>query len=486
MPGTKVPPPLLDNAYMFWLIYNTLLILGFPIILGLLLTKKRCQRGLLARLGKVPTALQDLHGQVVWVHAASLGEVTAIVPLLKAMKKEDPHQEFLVSTVTETGREMVVKELNGIATHCYAPVDIWWAVSRYVRVLNPRLFLLVESEIWPNLLISLQQQQVPVCLVNGRISSRSFSRYSFVKRFMKTIWSSLDMALMQTTQDANRIKELGAHSNVVHATGNMKFDLSFDHSKNIDLAKAIRTSLKIRDTELVIVAGSTHPQEEEYLLDAYHTLCDLQKNVVMVMAPRHIERAPELEAVIGRYGFTCVRRSRMGEQKTEFTAHHTARVIVLDSRGELPYVYSLGFVAFVGGTLVPVGGHNLLEPAQWARPVLFGPYVDHCHDSAHQLLQAGGAIQIQQPQELVDHFLYLFEHVTVADQMGTRAFSVIQENRGVVEKNLRMIRQLPMYSGPAVSNSRPSRIDSARELPESMGNRHEYTRTIFSPPSCDR
>jgi 3-deoxy-D-manno-octulosonic-acid transferase len=463
---------------MFWLIYNIFLILGFPIVMVMLLTKKRCQRGILARLGKVPHGLQGLSGRVVWVHAASLGEVTAVVPLIRAMKEEDPGQDFVVSTVTETGREMVLSRLQGVAIHCYAPLDFWWAVTRYVRVLNPGLFLLVESEIWPNLLTSLHQHQVPVCLVNGRISSRSFSRYRLVKSSMKTIWSSLDMALMQTAQDAERIKKLGAYSNVVYVTGNMKFDQSFEHSKQLELSKTLRTSLGIGDTERVIVAGSTHPQEEEYLLDAYHALCDSQKNVVLVMAPRHIERAPELEAVIARFGLRCVRRSQMNEKKAESTDPQLSRVILLDSRGELPYVYSLGIVGFVGGTLVPVGGHNVLEPAQWARPVIFGSYIDHCRESANQLLQAGGAIHIHQPKELVGHFLHLLEHPTTADQMGQQALSVIQANRGVMEKNLRMIRQLSLSSGSMVSGSRPSGFDSSVPHPDSMGNRYEYTRTI--------
>ena len=429
---------------MFWLIYNVLLVLGSPVIVGLLLTKKRCQRGLLARLGQVPTVLQHLPGPVVWVHAVSLGEVTAVVPLLRMIKEEDPHQTIVVSTVTETGREMVLKRLNGIATHCYAPLDFWWAVNRYIRVLNPRLFLLVESEIWPNLLTCLEQHQVPVCLVNGRISSRSFSRYRLVRRLMKPIWSLLDMALMQTAQDAERIKELGANAKVVHVTGNMKFDQTFDCQKNFDSAQTIRTSLGISEAELVIVAGSTHPKEEEQLLDAYQTLSHSHMNVVLIMAPRHVERAPELEAVIARFGLSCVRRSQMSDKNILATQHHSPRVIVLDSRGELPYVFCLGFVGFVGGTLVPVGGHNLLEPAQWGRPVLFGTYVDHCRDIAHQLLEAGGGIQIHQPKDLVTHLLRLLEHPAEAEQMGRQALAVIQQNRGVVKENLRLIGQLPI------------------------------------------
>jgi 3-deoxy-D-manno-octulosonic-acid transferase len=459
---TKIHQLLACKNFMFWLIYNVLLVLGSPVIVGLLLTKKRCQRGLLARLGQVPTMLQDLPGPVVWVHAVSLGEVTAIVPFLRALKEENPHQTIVVSTVTETGREMVLKHLNGIATHFYAPLDFWWAVNRYVRALNPQLFFLVESEIWPNLLTSLAQHQVAVCLVNGRISSRSFSRYRLVKRLMKRIWLLLDMALMQTAQDAERIKELGANAKVVHVTGNMKFDQSFDHQKSFDSTQTIRTSLGIRDTEQVIVAGSTHPDEEEQLLNAYQSLCHSHMNVVLVMAPRHVERTPELETVITRYGLSCVRRSQMSDKNISSAQHHPPRVIVLDSRGELPYVYRLGFVGFVGGTLVPVGGHNLLEPAQWGRPVIFGPYIDHFRDIADQFLQAGGAVQVHQPKDLVTHLLHLLEHPSEAEQMGRQALSVVQKNRGVVKENLRLIGQLPIRQPGSLGLVSPSAASSVK------------------------
>ena len=463
---------------MFWLIYNTLVVIGFPVIIGLLLTTKRCQRGILNRLGRVPAVLQDLSGPVVWVHAASLGEVTAIVPLVKAMKQEDPLQKFVISTVTETGREMVLNQLQGIATHCYAPIDFWWAVTRYVRVLNPRVFLLVESEIWPNLLTSLQKHQVPVCLVNGRISSRSFSRYRLIKTLMQRVWGSLDMALMQTSQDAERIRELGAQTDVVHVTGNMKFDQSFEPSPKIDLAQSLRNSLGIHPSELVIVAGSTHPMEEEHLLHAYQGLSDVYQHVVLVLAPRHIERAPELVDIIARYQLPCFRRSQMSLHDADTTDSPSSRVILLDSRGELPHVYSLGCLGFVGGTLVPVGGHNLLEPAQWSRPVLFGPYVDHCRDIAHQLLQAGGAIQIDQPQNLGESFLYLLEHPQEAEQMGRQAFTVIQQNRGVVEKNLRMIRQLTNHSDSRPFDSNHVGFDSSVPNPEVMGNHYDSSATM--------
>ena len=463
---------------MFWLIYNIVLILGFPVIIGLLLTKKRCQRGILPRLGRVPAELQSLSRRVVWVHAASLGEVTAVVPLVKAMKEENPLQEIIVSTVTETGREMVLNQLQGIARHCYAPIDMWWAVTRYVQALNPRLFLLVESEFWPNLLRSLQRHQVPVCLVNGRISSRSFWRYQLVKKFMRTVWASLDLALMQTAEDAERIRELGAQTPVVHVTGNMKFDQSFQSSHHGDFSQSLRDSLGIHQSELVIVAGSTHAQEEEFLLQAYQALLDAQKHVVLVLAPRHIERAPELEKIAARYQLPCVRRSQMHDGNAETTDPQSPRVILLDSRGELPYVYSLGSIGFVGGTLVPVGGHNLLEPAQWSRPVLFGPYVDHCREIASQLLQAGGAIQIEQPQQLGEQLLYVLEHPQEMVQMGRHALSVIRQNQGVVKKNLRLIRQLTNHSGSRPLDPGQTGFGSSVSPTEGRGNRYESPFTM--------
>ena len=457
-----------------------LLIVSFPVIIGLLLTKKRCQRGLWARLGKVPAELLGLTGPVVWVHAASLGEVTAIVPLLKAMKAEGPQQEFVVSTVTETGREMVINQLNGVATHCYAPVDVWWAVARYVRVLKPRVFLLVESEIWPNLLATLQKHQVPVCLVNGRISSRSFSRYRFVKRFMKRVWSCIDMALMQTTHDADRIKELGTRAHAVHVTGNMKFDQNIEAPKKSDLVPTLRASLKIKETEMVLVAGSTHSQEEEYLLEAFQSLLATHENVVLIMAPRHIERAGVLEQLIVQHGLPCVRRSQLCEEEFSNNEHLPHRVIILDSRGELPFVYSLGVVGFVGGTLVPIGGHNLLEPAQWGRPVVFGPYIDHCRDMAYQLLQAGGGIQIQQPEKLGECFSGLIEHPQDAHQMGKQALSVIQKNRGVVEKNIRMIQQLLKPAGSSTSHAGYTAPHNSRQGSSIVGPLSQSSATISS------
>jgi 3-deoxy-D-manno-octulosonic-acid transferase len=427
---------------MYYVIYNVVLVLISPVIVGLLLTKKRCQRGLWSRLWSIPGTLRNLQKPLIWIHAVSLGEVGTIVPLLHEMKKRYPQWSLVVTTVTETGREVVLKRLEGVAWHCYAPLDFWWTVDRYVRVLQPHLFILVESEFWPNLLKSLQRHQVPVCLVNGRISSRSFSRYRLVKGMMKRVLSCIDLALMQSEHDAERIKKLGSTPDSVHVTGNMKFDQGLAQCQPEGGDASLRAILQIDPAELLIVAGSTHPQEEECLLEAYQAVIARHPHVVLLMAPRHIERAPKVEQVVRRYGLTCVRRSRLSEELGDHASFSGPRVILLDTRGELPYVYRVGNLAFVGGTLVPIGGHNLLEPAQWAKPVMFGPFIDHCRDIAGLLLEAGGGIQVQHYDDLVSQITHLITHPSDAETMGRKAFEVVQRHRGVIARNLQWIDRL--------------------------------------------
>jgi 3-deoxy-D-manno-octulosonic-acid transferase len=427
---------------MYYVMYNVLLVLAFPVIIGLLLTKKRSQRGLWCRLGAVPVELRNLQKPIIWIHAVSLGEVATIVPLLHAMKARYPQWPLVVSTVTETGREVVIKRLEGVAVHCYAPVDFWWAVDRYIRILQPRLFILVESEFWPNLLKNLEGHRVPICLVNGRISSRSFARYRWVRGMMKQVLSCLDLALMQSEHDAERIGHLGVKPNAIHVTGNMKFDQGLDQAQAADGNVSFRALFGCQAAERLVVAGSTHPQEEECLLDAYRQVIARHPQAVLVMAPRHIERVAKLEQVIQQYGFACVRRSRLEQNVGDQALQKGPRVIVLDTRGELALVYREAWVTFVGGTLVPVGGHNLLEPAQWGRPVLFGPHVDHCRDIAGRLLGAGGGIQIQNQEDLASQLVRLIAHPSAAEEMGQRALEMVRTHRGVVTRNLQWIDQL--------------------------------------------
>jgi len=242
--------------------------------------------------------------------------------------------------------------------------------------------------------------------------------------------------------DAERIGQLGVKPNAIYVTGNMKFDQGLEQLPSIKAHASLRSIFTSNSAELLIVAGSTHPQEEEALLEAYRKVIAQHPQAVLVIAPRHIERAAKLEQVIRQYGFPCVRRSRLGQAVGDQISHNGPRVIVLDTRGELPFVYREGCATFVGGTLVPVGGHNLLEPAQWGRPVVFGPHVDHCRDIAGLLLETGGGIQIQNQDDLASQLIRLITHPSEAEDMGRRALEMVQTHRGVIARNLQWIDQL--------------------------------------------
>lgn len=259
---------------------------------------------------------------------------------------------------------------------------------------------------------------------------------------MKQVLSCLDLALMQSEHDAERIGRLGAEPTAVHVTGNMKFDQGLEQGQSADAHVSFRSLFGCQAAEVLIVAGSTHPQEEECLLDAYRIVIAQHPQAVLVMAPRHIERAATLEKVIQQCGFACVRRSRLAQNVGEQDFQKGPRVIVLDTRGELAFVYREAWVTFVGGTLVPVGGHNLLEPAQWGRPVLFGPHIDHCRDIAGRLLGAGGGLQIQNQADLASQLVRLIADPSAAEKMGQRALEMVLAHRGVVTRNLQWIDRL--------------------------------------------
>ena len=423
---------------MRYLLYNVLLLFASPVILLILLTKQRCRRGLFQRIGWVPKKLDSLPSPVVWIHAVSLGEVLAVVPLVKALQKRYPDWSFLVSTVTETGREAVEQRLSGVAEHCYLPLDFPWAVKAYVEKCRPSVFLFVETELWPNLLKCFSRYGIPTVLINGRLSSRSFRRYRLIKGFMTEMLSFVNCCLMQSERDAQRIRELGAPPDRVYRTGNMKFDQDLE-SQSLELPQMTRSVLGLVEGEELIVAGSTHSEEEDQLLQCYQRLYQAVPTSVLLLAPRHIERVESVEAKVHAHNLDSVKRSDMKNGDAGPPKPGAPRVIILDTRGELAQVYALGRVAFVGGTLVPIGGHNLLEPAQWGTPVFFGPYTDHCTEVVELLVQSGGGVQVQDADELFTKILQAFQDPSITQQMGSAAGRVVKENQGVVNRNLELL-----------------------------------------------
>ena len=423
---------------MWYILYNTLLLLATPVIVAILLAKRRCRPGFPQRIGWRAPEIAPGGGAtaLLWVHAVSLGEVVAAVPLIRALKERYPAARIVVTTVTETGREAVWLRLGGLAEHAYAPLDLPWAVTRMIDALRPSACLIVETELWPNLFRQLAARRIPIMLVNGRLSSDSFRGYRRMRPFMREVLGHLDLALMQTDRDVDRLVALGAPADRVRRTGNLKFDQPVQQAEQQGPPRA----LLVRDDEILIVAGSTHPGEEDIILEAYRELARTRPWLVLMLAPRHIERSDDVAARVKAAGLPSIRRSVLTPTPT---AGMTApRVIILDTRGELAAVYRHAAVAYVGGTLVPVGGHNLLEPAHWDKPVCFGPHTDHCAEIAQLLIAAGAGWLVTDAATLRAAFAACLDDTAVADRMGRAGRRVVEENRGAIERTVAAIEKI--------------------------------------------
>ncbi|MBS0171403.1 MAG: 3-deoxy-D-manno-octulosonic acid transferase [Nitrospira sp.] len=428
---------------MWYLLYNSLLLLLSPIILCVLLAKQRCRRGLPQRLGlRSVTRLPDANGPstCIWIHAVSLGEVVAVVPLVRELGRRYPDARLVVSTVTETGREAVEQRLDGVAEHRYAPLDFPWVVNQAIDQLKPNLYVFVETELWPNLLRSLWQRKIPSVLVNGRLSTRSFERQRLplIRGFYGTMLRRISRCLMQSPRDAQRLIDLGADPARVTCTGNIKFDQPVPQA-GAGGPVISKQTLGFSEGERLIVAGSTHPGEEDAIVAAYQSLCDTFPDLRLVLAPRHIERAAQVEHMVRAKGLAVSRRSSVSAGAMPEPG---PRVVVLDTRGELALLYREAVVAFVGGTLVPVGGHNLLEPAVWSKPVLFGPHTDHCAEVAALLVNARGGRVVPDAASLAQALRELLGDAAVLNRMGEAAQQVVADNQGALQRSAEIIASL--------------------------------------------
>ncbi|WHZ15616.1 MAG: 3-deoxy-D-manno-octulosonic acid transferase [Nitrospira sp.] len=426
---------------MWYLLYNCLLLLASPVILFLLLAKQRCRRGLPQRLGLTAEKSADRSAGdsafVIWIHAVSLGEVVAVAPLARDLHRRYPEARLIVSTVTETGREAVEQRLEGVAEHRYAPLDFPWVVDQVIDRLRPRIYIFVETELWPNLLRSLRRRSIPSILVNGRLSTRSFERQRLpvIRDFYRTMLNMISCCLMQSERDAQRMIELGAEPSLVRCTGNIKFDQPVPQA-GAGGGSLSKTSLGLAEKEQLLVAGSTHPGEEEAIVAAYQTLSHEFSHLLLILAPRHIERAGQVEQMVRARGLAVSRRSTGGKEPMAGTG---PRVLILDTRGELALLYREAVAAFVGGTLVPVGGHNLLEPAVWGKPVLFGPHTDHCAEVAALLSDAQGGLVVHDGQDLARVLRELFRDQDALQRMGQAAQQVVADNQGALRRTADII-----------------------------------------------
>lgn len=368
----------------------------------------------------------------LWIHAVSVGEVLSLRHLLEEIKKEHPDWEIFCSTLTSTGYRVARAKLTEATSVFFIPLDFAWTVKRFFKALHPDLFVLVESEFWPNLLRISGKNASAVLLINGRVSDRSFRKYRLFKPLVKRILRPIGRYLVQTEQDRERLLALGVQPERMEVVGNLKTDVKLPELKPEDLAR-LRSEIGLSPEKKLIVAGSTHKGEEEILLSAYRESRKKRESLSLIIAPRHIQRADEVEKLAEGGGLRVTRRTRANPGRTW-------DVLILDTLGELANFYALSDIAFVGGSLVPKGGQNLLEPAFYGKPVVFGPFVQNFAFLAEEFVRRGAARQVSGLEDLTD--VFLIEEEIALQQMGRKGRELLAALQGATRKTLRVIESL--------------------------------------------
>jgi 3-deoxy-D-manno-octulosonic-acid transferase len=366
-----------------------------------------------------------------WVHAVSVGEAATAAPLIEAVIARWPDLGVVVTTVTPTGARLVRERLGARVCHRYFPLDLAGPVRRALDAVRPAFFIGMETELWPNFLRALHRRGVPSMIANGRISDRSFRRYRLVRGLMAKALAHVSVFAMQSEEDARRIVALGAPPERVVVTGNLKSDLRPAAPPD----PAWRERLALAAGDLLWVAGSTHRGEDEPVLDAWIALRARHPALRLVLAPRHPERAEEIEALAAARGLRSVRRTALAPGPPRDA------VIVLDTVGELAQLYGWADLVFVGGSLVAAGGHNMLEPALWRKPALFGPHTENFRESARLLTDAGAAEVVHDVRSLEAAADRLLGDPAVRARMGEAALAAVTARQGAVSATLELIER---------------------------------------------
>ena len=422
---------------MIYSLYTTLLTLGLvlssPYFALKILATHRYRRGLSQRLGISYKSVGESVGneQPLWIHAASVGEVLGSLPIIEGIRQTNPNLPILLSTMTATGNDIAKKRAPDTKAITFFPLDHPWTVRKAISLVNPRAFLMAETEIWPNFLMELGRRKIHVLLFNGRISSRSLQWYKRFRFFLNSPLAAISAFCMQSSLDAQRIIEIGANPERVIVTGNIKFDQSPPKITPGE-KETLRETLSLQADQPILIAGSTHRGEEQFMLKVYRQLSPDYPDLVLILAPRHLERMREVEILLKREKIAWKRRSQLrpGGNRGE------VKVILLDTLGELAKLYSIGTLIFVGGSLVRVGGHNILEPLFFKKPVLFGPFMDHFREISDEVIRRGAGIRVRESGEMVLHIKTLLENASLRSDMGKCGFEIIRDNRGATEKTL--------------------------------------------------
>ena len=407
------------------------------------------------RTGYLPVSFNIDADESIWIHAVSVGEVLTARPLIGDLKRRYPHLRMFLSTTTMAGQQLARRSVQDVDAVFYFPFDLGIFVRRTLDLVRPRLFVMMETEIWPNLLYECRRRGVKTAVVNGRLSRRSFSRYRLIRGFMRSVLDHVDRFLVQSEESARRFIDLGADPARVVVTGSLKFD-SLDLSPNALQARArdrVLRYFRVPPSRPVIVAGSTMKGEETAVLRAFRRVRVTAPNTLLVIAPRHPERFGEVEQLVRSEGWKTARRSDLA-----IDSEPRVDAIVLDTIGELATVYQIATVVFVGGSLVGTGGHNVLEPAVFGKPIVFGPHMENFAEIADAFVTNGAGVQLAGEPQLDETFISLISDPVRRARLGAAARALVEANRGAKEKSVTVLADLlPQEPRQYPANVRPFR-----------------------------
>lgn len=451
---------------LMYFIYSLLLGLAFLILLPRFLFDAfrhgKYVAGFRERLGLL-SPIENDERPIIWIHCVSVGETQAARPLVQELRQRFPAYSIVISTITLTGQNLARKIFNGHTEKVfYFPFDWRRVARRTLKAINPAVVLLLETELWPGFLRECKAQQIPVAIVNGRLSERSFQRYRWIKSFMTRVLSGISLAIMQTDSDASRLRKLGMDADKTFVSGNMKFDAG-TVPINDSLSAEFRKRFKLTDNTPLILAASTHAPEEVIFINTLRqSISRSESKPRLMIAPRHPERFSEVADLLRASGLRWTRRTA---RKDPSDAH--TEVVLLDSIGELQSAYSLASIVFVGGSIANTGGHNILEPAAVGAAVITGPHTYNFQLVAETFVEAGAIIQIHPMSdsaaiiELGNLISELLADPVRRQQLGARARSLVAQNRGATDRTIDLLSSILSNAANRVDHVAPLSSQSA-------------------------
>lgn len=416
--------------------YTLVFYLSLPLILARLLWRARKAPAYARRWGErfglfPPPGFES---PVIWVHAVSVGESIAAAPLLKALMQRHPKARLVVTTTTPTGSAQVRKLFGDSVFHVYAPYDLPICLKHFLKRIKPTCLIVMETELWPNTIALCRKRGIPVILANGRLSQKSADGYRRIAWLMRPALQNLSAAAMQHNDDVLRMQSLGLPADKCHITGNIKFDLTISDERR-EQAASLKASINQDGERLIWIAASTHRGEDEIILSAFSIARERIPQLFLILVPRHPERFADVTRSCEALGYAVERRSTKAEGKTD-TVNPGTNILIGDTMGELLTLFGAADIAFVGGSLVPVGGHNLIEPAAWGLPIITGRHLFNFAEAARLLQGAEAMLLTEDEQSLAEQVIELSVNQDKRRQMGENAQAVARANRGALEKLL--------------------------------------------------